>query len=199
MLCSVLAAGLLISTHFERREAPAPRGTPTLGCLGVFAPSVPIRALCWKGKELAVPPGLSCCDPRCLHSLPSTFSNSSMRSHGKASSFPPLPSSVIWVMCSVLLLLPSPFPCLCPWHNPCVSLLEPGCSWRGSSKPGRAWLPPASLAPATAGGYWVSFCLSLPPNPGEIIGKERCESVPGTGEENIKGRSSALHSQLPGW
>lgn len=36
MLCSVLAAGLLISAHFERREAPAPRETPTLGCLWVF-------------------------------------------------------------------------------------------------------------------------------------------------------------------
>lgn len=144
MLCSLLAAGLLISTHFERREAPAPRGAPTLGCRGFFAPSVPVRALCWKGKELAMPPGLSCCDPPASTAIPapgSTFSNSSMRSHGKAASFSPLPSRVTWVVWSVLFLLPSPLPCLCPWHNPCMTLLEPGCSWSGS-KPVSPWLSP---------------------------------------------------------
>lgn len=50
------------------------------------------------------------------------------------------------------------------------------------------------------GGNWIpSASASLPPNPEEIIGKERCESLPGAGEENIKGLSSPLHSQLPGW
>lgn len=40
VLCSVLAAGLLISAHLERREAPAPREPPPWAAVGFFTPSV---------------------------------------------------------------------------------------------------------------------------------------------------------------
>lgn len=56
-----------------------------------------------------------------------------------------------------------------------------------------------SLALRGVIGFPPPLLLFPPQNPEEIIGKERCESLPGAGEENIKGPSSPLHSQLPGW
>lgn len=63
-----------------------------------------------------------------------------------------------------------------------------------------SWPSPRSLALQRVIGF-PHLCFSLPssPNLEEIIGKERCEPLPGAGEENIKGPGSPLHSQLLGW
>lgn len=85
-----------------------------------------------------MPPALSCCDPQ-SHPKPWEHIFKQLHEIFWKSCF--LPSLAIllwchWVMCSMLFLLL----CLCPWHNPCLAIPEPGCSWSGSKRVS-TWLP----------------------------------------------------------
>lgn len=111
-----------------------------------------------------MPPRLTCCDSPAIPAPGSTFSQSSTTSNGKAF-FPLLPlcSGVTWVMCSMLFFLPCPSPCLCPWHNPCLAMLDE-LEWEQTHQHlASLWLPWAGSLPLQGVIGFPSASASLSP------------------------------------